>query len=392
MRIIRQIIVLLTLSLVNISFLNAQGEFNNWYFGNNAGVTFNSGSPVALTNGALNTGEGCASISDAAGNILFYTDGMSIYNSNHVTMPNGTGLLGNSSSTQSAIIVQQPNSNNLYFVFTVGLSSSGMYYSVVDMTLNGGLGDVTAVKNVMLCSPVTEKVTAINHCNNNDVWVITHLFDSNDFYAYLVTNTGINTTPVISSVGTVHTGSSNAIGYMKASPDGSRIALAVRYMDLVELLDFDNNTGVVSNSMVLSTSIDHSYGIEFSPDGTRLYASNGLSGGSEVWQWDVSSGVLSTITASQYLVGTPATGTMGALQLGPDGLIYFVGWGNDHLGSITSPNSLGAACGYIENAVSLGGHTGNGGLPTFVQKYMYLPADFSFVDTCFGDNTYLFVS
>jgi hypothetical protein len=97
----------------------AQKEGNVWYFGENAGLDFNSGSPVALTDGMLNTDEGCASICDANGSLLFYTDGMTVYNRNHGIMPNGTGLLGHSSSTQSAIIVKKPMSNNLYYIFTV---------------------------------------------------------------------------------------------------------------------------------------------------------------------------------------------------------------------------------------------------------------------------------
>jgi gliding motility-associated-like protein len=391
----KKLLLLIISIFIIASCVKGQGDSNNWYFGSNAGVTFTTGSPVALTNGALSTTEGCASISDAAGNLLFYTNGITIWNQNHLTMLNGTGLLGNTSSTQSAIIVQQPNNNNLFYVFTVAGASS-LCYSIVDMTLNGGLGAVTAVKNVALCSPVTEKVTAIKHCNNNDVWVITHLSSSNAFYAYLVTNTGLNTTPIISNVGTVHTGGSNDIGYMKASPDGMRIGLAVRYQQLVELLDFDNNTGVVSNPITLSTSINHSYGIEFSPDGTKLYATNGLSSANQIWQWDVSSGVAATMIASQYLVGTPSTGCMAAIQMGPDSLLYFGNYGYDYMGCIANPNAAGVACGYNVNAVSLAGRNCQLGLPTFVQRYLFQPANFVYstlsVDTCFGDNTHFFVT
>ncbi len=115
-------------------------EGNIWYFGENAGLDFNSGSPVALTDGMLNTDEGCASICDTNGSLLFYTDGMTVYNKNHIVMPNGTGLLGHNSSTQSAIIVKKPMSNNLYYIFTVdGNSGSGggLSYSVVNLNLDG---------------------------------------------------------------------------------------------------------------------------------------------------------------------------------------------------------------------------------------------------------------
>ena len=85
--------------------IHSQNETKKWYFGNQAGLDFMTSPPTILTNGVINTVEGCATISDAAGNLLFYTDGITVYNKNHVVMANGTGLNGNSSSTQSAIII-----------------------------------------------------------------------------------------------------------------------------------------------------------------------------------------------------------------------------------------------------------------------------------------------
>src|SRR5579863_3194839 len=100
------LLILFTLALL---VSNAQKEANEWYFGNLAAVSFNSGSPVALTGSVMNTNEGCASIADKnTGALLFYTDGTTIYNKNNVSMTNGTGLTGNFSSTQSAVIVPMP--------------------------------------------------------------------------------------------------------------------------------------------------------------------------------------------------------------------------------------------------------------------------------------------
>ena len=166
----------------------SQNEANIWYFGQFAGLDFSNGIPVALSNGAMNQAEGCATISDSDGNLLFYTDGVSIWNQNHVIMPNGTGLMGGTSASQSAIIVPKPNDPNIYYVFTVPaeIGTLGLRYSEVDMTLDGGLGNVTTIENVFLISPTEEKVTAVRHSNNTDIWVVTHLWDSDNFYAYLV--------------------------------------------------------------------------------------------------------------------------------------------------------------------------------------------------------------
>jgi len=68
----------------------AQKEAAIWYFGDGAGLDFNNGSPVALTDGQLSTIEGCSTISDANGSLLFYTDGITIWNRNHDIMVNGS--------------------------------------------------------------------------------------------------------------------------------------------------------------------------------------------------------------------------------------------------------------------------------------------------------------
>ena len=109
----------LVLLLGVVATTYSQGEANNWYFGQRAGITFNTTPPTALTDGMLDTLEGCTTISDATGNLLFYTDGSNIYTRNHTIMQNGTGLKGDFSSTTSALIVPQPNTPGIYIIFTV---------------------------------------------------------------------------------------------------------------------------------------------------------------------------------------------------------------------------------------------------------------------------------
>ena len=109
----KKIVLLLCFVFVHLAY--SQKEANIWYFGENAGLDFSAGEPIAITDGQLNTKEGCASIADENGSLLFYTDGNKVYNKNHVLMSNGSGLHGNSSSTQSAIVVPKPNSNSKYY-------------------------------------------------------------------------------------------------------------------------------------------------------------------------------------------------------------------------------------------------------------------------------------
>lgn len=351
--------------------LFAGNEANVWYFGYNAGVDFNSGTPVALTDGALSTFEGVASICDSLGNILFYTDGITVWNKNHTVMTNGNGLKGNFSATQSGVIVPSPGNETIYYIFTVTHigEADGFNYSVVDMALSGGLGAITT-KNQQLHTPVSEKVTAVQHSNNNDIWVITHEWGSNRYFAFLVTPSGVNPTPVISSAGLIHTGDVwNAIGYMKVSPDRKKIANVMYRMTSFELLDFDNTTGIVSNPITL-TDNDYSglYGIEFSTDGKLLYVGRHLKK-AKIFQFDISSDDPVLIQDSRYNVFESANVEFGALQLGPDEKIYISDNNYPSLSVINNPNSKGADCNFSFNGVSLNGKQAGLGLPTFIQSF-----------------------
>ena len=339
------------------STVNSSGQEGNiWYFGQNAGLDFNSGAPVALTNGQLSTGEGCASIADNNGDLLFYTDGMTVYDKTHTVMSNGTGLLGNSSSSQSAIIVKKPTSNTIYYIFTVdGMGSSGgLNYSEVDMTLNSGLGDINAIKNIPLIPATCEKVTAIEHQNGIDFWVVSRLENSNTYHAYLLTSAGVNTTPIITNIGPVY---NQTLGYLKASPDGTKIA-AVNYFNLLsELFDFDNSTGILGNYIALP--VNNAYGIEFSPNSQILYVSVIMA---DISQFNLFAGTPADINNSQIIIGSNAGG---ALQLAPDGKIYSAQVGSSYLGVINNPDVLGLGCNLIESAVNLSSGISMLGLPAF---------------------------
>ena len=223
---------------------HAQGEANIWYFGQNAGLDFNSGSPVALINGQLVTDEGCATISNSNGQLLFYTDGITVYNRNHVIMLNGTGLMGHPSSTQSATVVPMPGSNNLYYIFTTDNEHdpNGFRYSIVDMNLDGGNGAVTTTKNVLVYTPTIENLGITKHGNGQDYWIITHGWNSNNFIAYQLTSTGLNLTPIVTPIGQIITGSPTdyvAAGTIKISPSGSKLAFT-SVSDIAQLFNFNN--------------------------------------------------------------------------------------------------------------------------------------------------------
>jgi gliding motility-associated-like protein len=336
-----------------------QLESNFWYFGDHAGISFSTNPPTALTNSAMFAGEGCATISSGAGNLLFYTDGITVFNKNHQMMDNGYGLFGHSSSTQSAVILQYPGSVNLYYIFTVdaeNLGNHGVCYSTVDMSLNGGLGKVI-IKNQQLFTPAAEKITVARHSNNHDWWIITHGVYNTNFYSYLVTSSGINLTPVVSATGSYQDMGYTLIGYMKISPNNHKLAYAKWYTSSLELFDFDNSSGVVSNPLLLSSNEDF-YGVEFSPDNSKLYAT--LFNARVILQYNLLS---ANIAATRDTVGYGQLAS-GALQTGPDNKIYYSDINNDSLGVINNPNDFN--CNFVSNAIYLNGKICKDGLPNFI--------------------------
>ena len=186
----KKILILIILQFIFSEAATGQNQAVNWYFGDSAGVSFSLPDyiPSAATDGKLFTWEGCAAISDHEGNLLFYTEGVTVLNSDHELMPNGTGLSGDESTTQSAIIVPMPLDLDKYYIFTVDNQARerGLRYSVIDMKLDGGSGGVDQ-KNIELTSPVTEKVTAVKHANGIDYWVIVHGWENNRFHSFRVT-------------------------------------------------------------------------------------------------------------------------------------------------------------------------------------------------------------
>lgn len=368
----------------------SQGEANIWYFGENAGLDFNSGSPVALTNGQINTIEGCAVLSNNLGQLLFYTDGITVYNKNHQVMLNGSSLMGHPSSTQSATIVPMPGNNNLFYVFTLdayGTSTSkGLRYSIIDLALDGGLGGITSQKNILLYEPSNEKISIVKHANNTDYWIVTHSVTGNTFYAHLLTSTGVNTTPIITNIGVNNLGGDTdyVIGYMKFSPNGKKLAIVHAFYKIAQLFDFNNATGQLSNEITLIdlSNLGYSqamYGVEFSPNNELLYVSK--AGVSEMYQFNLTA---SNIPASMQLIDLVTSFPPQALQLGPDGKIYIAHNYQNKLSVINNPNIIGLGCNLQEMAVDLAGKKSIAGLPCFSQSFFYTPA-IQLDNSCEGD-------
>ncbi len=335
----------------------SQKETEKWYISGNGALDFSSGSPVALGNNAMNLSwEGCASIADANGNLLFYTDGSWLYDKNHTVPPNGSNLNGCNSVTQVAIFVPKPGSATIYYLFIIGGPTGNgssppwsLYYNEINTALNGGNGDIS-VKGVPIAASsgnCSEKMTAVKHCNGTDYWLLVHDYTGTAYKAYLVTAAGINTVPVVSNVGLAHISvpaGDDALGQMKLSPNGTKVATTLYHQGLVELCDFNASTGAVSNPINLGSVGQYTYGVEFSPDNSKVYASNSGTPAT-IKQWDICAGSTAAIIASAVVVGNSGLFSM---QMAPDGKIYANRFTNT-LGVINNPNVAGTGCNYSNN-------------------------------------------
>ena len=352
----------------------SQKEAYNWNFGIGAALTFNTSDiePVFVPNSKLSNWEGCTTMSDENGNLLFYSNGSSIWNKENNIMDNGSGLHGNNSATHSCVSFKKPGSTNQYYIFTVDAVESqrfGFNYSIIDISLNGGLGKVIQ-KNINVHPKPVEKLLVIPHSNQIDYWVIVHLWENNEYLAYLVDNNGVNSTPVVSH-GTIL--SPRSTGHaIKASQDGKKIASAHSFAKVIELYDFDATTG----KMTLTHNLQHEYfdwpyGVEFSPDKTRLYAS--LFSPCRLVQLDLTQNSENAIVNSMVELGYHKTATFyyGSLQMAPNGKMYVAKDGTTTLGVIKKPNELGFDCEYLDIGFNLLNGSKSGlGLPTFVQTFI----------------------
>ena len=369
---------------------------NTWYFGYKAGLDFNQATdsipPTVLTNSQMVAPAGSGIMADGSGNILFYSNGDTVWSRNHSVMVNGTGLGGNRLVTDGPLPIKYPGSPTVpggptrYLLFTQDAQGGpkGLSYSEISIPV-GQQGEVVATaKNLPLTQGTTEKMTGVLHENGCDVWIIVHGWGTatsgtanrgDSFLAYRVTTTGVQPTPIISTIGAVHApgiGTEGYRGQMKVSPDGRQLAVA-RYSttaatdssSTVELFAFDPATGVVSGRKALASGAGRYYGVEFSPSRSRLYAT--VMNPPQLLQFDLSA---TNIAASKDTIPLKQTTpvNLGSMQAGPDGKIYVARQNQPALGFIARPDSLGALALYADDSLQLGGRRSGLGLPNFNQS------------------------
>lgn len=380
---------------VNVREYGLQDQRANiWYFGQNAGIDFNEQPPVSIS-GPVNSPEGVSVISNRNGQVVLSTDGVRVYDRNDVEITqtaDGTpivippGIGGESGSTQSALIIPVPGDETLYYIFTTQeVHGSGTYelrYTLFDVKENGGDGGIIEF-NQLLFTRSTERITG------NANWLIAHEYGNNSFRAYRVTQAGI-LSPVISSIGSDHTFNSPEAGqgYMKL---GAQNLLAVALSEpgvsnVLEIFDFDNATGVVSNLRVadLNSATGQVYGVEFF--GNKIFAT--LRGAnSSIQEFFINH------LGEPELIGSTVNNIaedLGAIQVGPDGQLYVALNNRNALGLITvNPDTLQVSS-FNANGFALTSGQSQLGLPNFIQNVgnPIQPPGMDIAGFCEGEPTF----
>ncbi len=361
---VKTIILLVLLFNIEVNGLAQNSDIRrtyHWYFGEKAGLDFSNNNVVTDVSSQMNAYEGCATISDTCGNLLFYSNGDTVWNYNHQIVLNGSGLMGCWSSTQSVIFVPQPSNDSLLYVFTTDCNEfngvNGLRYSILNINGDNGNGEII-LKNQLLYQPCSEKMAVTHHTNGNDYWIVSHEYNSSRFFSFLFSSTGISS-PVISVEGIKM--KQYGDGQLAISPNGSKMATWYNlvngyFLDTLELYNFDKTNGIVSNTISLPLdTADQAYGMSFSPNGNLLYVPTLNTNGdmlTQLWQYDVSSNNQTTIQNSRIEIFNSMNHWLYSMQLGADGRIYIAKEGTqfaDSLGVINFPNQLGSACGFSLN-------------------------------------------
>ena len=416
----RFIIVLLSSFFLLSSFSSqAQHEAELWYFGQRTGLDFSTGTIQTLENSSNNlpSSRAAITISDGkSGQLLFYGNATSIWNREHHLMPHGDSLAapGSNGLPQAVLAVPAPGKEKHYYIFTlindptIDPSALSFSYSIVDMTLQNGLGDVVAdTKNQLIGtigSRYGSQFTAVPHTNGQDYWLLIHHIDEPVFDSYLLTATGI-TLAHSQRIGPIQTllpgrASAGVDGFLKASPDGKKLVYLVSDYPQLSLFDFDANTGVMSHYLQLGNLLSPG-GVSFSPDNSKLYVQNysqtpspNFIGGrafNVISQYDIAAGSDEAIVASgmSILVDNPTTNirvdnqsSQGdyTMQLGPDGKLYAnsnyldptltLKAGESNFYVVNFPNRKGFACDVqYQTFVFPGAGNTCCGLPNFLQSY-----------------------
>ena len=401
----------------------------------------------AIGNASVGTRSKSA-ISDAAGHLLLYSDGIHLYDRRQQIVPGGFRLndagplaqfldIWHYATYQSCAFA--PGPDGYYYLFYWDRASEGgevayrPWYAIVDLRLNGGCGAV--VQKQSLPHTFSPNMTVVRHRNNRDFWFLTRDLDSRGFRAYLLDKKGVNAAPVVSLAGVARYPNGDDL---KAAPNGRRLvsgacnSTAVGVMSCVCVYDFDNATGEVTNELLVrqkGTAVYRGGGTShatdfldigsasFSPDSRLLYSTEEYPNPttrriSDLWQYDLTQPTLAAIANSRFLVSNVPMPNVnehffcGSLQLSPDQTLWAT---QSNLSLVVNPltgyyypfsapivchpNVAGAGCGFELNGYTYPVlHIPWLGFPNVITNMLYAPPTLNYAVGCAEDSVQFWAS
>jgi PKD repeat protein len=336
-------------------------HMSNWYFGNFGAIDFSAGTPVPTKTALINNTiqheppfpgvGGTVSLSDSSGNLLFYSNAVSVWNKHHQKISTSP-IFGASdiSASTGVCYVPYPGQPGKYFIVGASanlfVSPEGVKFAEVDINSNT-VQPFKIFQHHSAPVKMSQFLTVVPHCNGIDYWIIAHGYaDDRRFYSYLVTAAGIDNlqAPVISQ-GT-HRGYNGSGNQLKANRKGDKLILCTPHGEgnsAAALYDFDSMTGQVKNEKNIPDVPGYNNiqtGAAFSPNGEFVYlmrTSNFATGGLPYWlfQYRLSDLEYNIINAPGFYFAAP-------FQQGPDNQIYITT--QDHFfARLSNPDQWGGA-------------------------------------------------
>ena len=346
-------------------------------------MDFSTGEPEVLYDGqTYNEFSGCGTICDSLSNLLFYVSNYATYTSQHTVMELGSELEHVGSGSQSNLIIPWPESDSLYFVFLttlfqVGGGPTGLYYNIVDMSQNNGLGAVIE-KDIPLTYAwdAVDKLTATRHANKRDIWIITRKIINDNYAVFLITPEGINETPVLYPAPDRLRQYADQ-GYMKISYNKKYLFASYAYSNITEICKFNNKTGEIE-FLYEHNMGEPTFGLEFSPDSKFAYIAydHGNPNEIKIRQHDMQYVEDQSLFITTSVIIGQEIGN--ELQLATDGKIYCIN-SKDTLGSpsryfigvIHNPWELGGNCQYQQQALNMYPGATSSATPSILMDYLY---------------------
>lgn len=376
-----------------LNSLYSQNNYSNWVFGDGAWINFpnKTTDPIFVEKTSINQYEGCTSFSDNNGELLFYSDGVNVWNRFHQIINNGTGLKGSWTSSQSAIIVPFPNEKYKFYIITTGSTenkSETIYYSVID-TSKGYINSEIVTKDVEFNNNYDgERVAVVKQPNKNNYWMILNDIKKPQYLVYEINENGI-------TLKSTYNGGLSKIdnhGSIKISTNSNLIISPNSDKVEFEILRFNPFEGEIYDNYILTSKNlgTTMYGVEFSANSNFAYISSNTRINNTFYTLINQFDIIEWFKNKNIVINTLVNKSFNwriksneSLQLGPNNKIYVAVPEANYLNSIEKPDLKFPLCNFKENSVDLKTTKSKLGLPSSIINPII---DYNFKDTLLCDG------